>query len=157
MVHKGLYYETLQICNAWISQWASILFLASVFVTIKRKYTSLLRNLSIFCNVYCTGARLRKLHRNIQRLYLRLSCKLTPYIFSTISYGIWNQDNLVKTLMLPLVAPIIHQIKSKCTKLTPVDHRHLSNIDCLMACTACLVCFISTVNGRSKKKRKEAY
>jgi hypothetical protein len=37
------------------------------------------------------------------------------------------------------------------------DHRHLSNIDCLTARTACLVCFISTVNGCSKKKRKEAY
>ena len=34
-------------------------------------------------------------------------------------------------------------------------HRHLSNIDCLMARTACLVCFISTVNGRSKKKKKK--
>ena len=33
----------------------------------------------------------------------------------------------------------------------PFYNRHLSNIDCLMACTACLVCFISTVNGRSKK------
>ncbi len=33
-------------------------------------------------------------------------------------------------------------------------HRHLSNIDCLMAHTACLVCFISTVNGHSKKKKK---
>ncbi len=31
-------------------------------------------------------------------------------------------------------------------------HRHLSNINCLIAHTACLVCFISTVNGRSKKK-----
>ena len=31
------------------------------------------------------------------------------------------------------------------------EQRHLSNIDCLMAHTACLVCFISTVNGRSKK------
>ncbi len=31
-------------------------------------------------------------------------------------------------------------------------HRHLSNIDCLMACTACLVCFIRTGNGRSKKR-----
>jgi hypothetical protein len=42
----------------------------------------------------------------------------------------------------------------KCT-----DHRHLRNIDCLMACTACLVCFSSSVNGRSKRKRKrkEAY
>ena len=35
-------------------------------------------------------------------------------------------------------------------------HRHLSNRDCLLMHTACLVCFISTVNGRSKK-RKEAY
>jgi hypothetical protein len=33
-------------------------------------------------------------------------------------------------------------------------HRHLSNIDCLMAHTACLVCFISTINGRSKKKKR---
>ncbi len=34
------------------------------------------------------------------------------------------------------------------------NHRHLSNIDRLMARTACLVCFISTVNDHSKKKRK---
>ncbi len=40
---------------------------------------------------------------------------------------------------------------SKFDKLSP-DHRHLSNIYCLTAHTACLVCFISTVNGRSKKK-----
>ncbi len=33
------------------------------------------------------------------------------------------------------------------------SHRHLSNIDCLMACTACLVCFISTVDGCIKKKK----
>jgi hypothetical protein len=32
-------------------------------------------------------------------------------------------------------------------------HRHLSNIDCLKARTACLVCFISTVNGHCKKKK----
>jgi hypothetical protein len=32
-------------------------------------------------------------------------------------------------------------------------HRHLSNIDCLTAHTACLVCIISTVNGCSKKKK----
>ncbi len=31
------------------------------------------------------------------------------------------------------------------------NHRHLSNKDCLISCTACLVCFISTVNGCSKK------
>jgi hypothetical protein len=30
-------------------------------------------------------------------------------------------------------------------------HRHLSNMDCLTAHTACLVYFISTVNSCSKK------
>jgi hypothetical protein len=33
-----------------------------------------------------------------------------------------------------------------------VDHRHIRNIDCLMARPTCLVCFISTVKGRIKKK-----
>ncbi len=36
-----------------------------------------------------------------------------------------------------------------------MTHRHLSNIDCLTARTACLVCFIGTVNGRSEKKEKK--
>ncbi len=48
----------------------------------------------------------------------------------------------------------------KISKIMNVDkiglvshsHRHLSNIDCLTAHPACLVCFISTVNGHSKKK-----
>ncbi len=34
-----------------------------------------------------------------------------------------------------------------------LPHRHLRNIDCLTAHTACLVCFITTVNGCSKRKR----
>ncbi len=34
-------------------------------------------------------------------------------------------------------------------------HRHLSNIDCLLARTACLVCFICAVNGHTKKKKKK--
>jgi len=39
------------------------------------------------------------------------------------------------------------------SKLYPSHkHRHLSNIDCLMAHSTCLVCFISTVNFRCKKK-----
>jgi hypothetical protein len=37
------------------------------------------------------------------------------------------------------------------------NHRHLSNTDCLMAHTTCLVCFTSTVNSRSEDKIKEAY
>ncbi len=32
------------------------------------------------------------------------------------------------------------------------NHKHLSNIDCLIGRTACLVCFISTANGHSKKE-----
>jgi hypothetical protein len=35
-------------------------------------------------------------------------------------------------------------------------HRDLRIIDCLTARTACLVCFISTVNGRSKKRKKRS-
>ncbi len=41
------------------------------------------------------------------------------------------------------------------TKETLAATQTSKNIDCLMACTACLVCFISSVNGRSNKKRKE--
>jgi len=33
------------------------------------------------------------------------------------------------------------------------SHRNLSNTDCLMVRIAWLVCFISTVNGRSEKKK----
>ncbi len=36
------------------------------------------------------------------------------------------------------------------------SHRHLSNKDCLMAHPTCLVCFISTVNGRFKKRKKRS-
>ncbi len=36
-----------------------------------------------------------------------------------------------------------------------MDHRHLRNIDSLMARSACLVCFISTANGHSKKKTEK--
>jgi hypothetical protein len=35
-------------------------------------------------------------------------------------------------------------------------HRHIRIIDCLTAHTACLVCFISTVNGHNKKEEKKA-
>ncbi len=34
---------------------------------------------------------------------------------------------------------------------------NVSQLDCLTAHTTCLVCFSSSVNGRSKRKRKEAY
>jgi hypothetical protein len=37
------------------------------------------------------------------------------------------------------------------------NHRHLSDIDCLTAHTACLVCFISTLNGCSKKIKRSLW
>jgi hypothetical protein len=43
----------------------------------------------------------------------------------------------------------------KFTKTVTKTHRHLGKIDCLMACTACLLCCISTLNGHSKKKREK--
>jgi hypothetical protein len=45
---------------------------------------------------------------------------------------------------------------STVNTMSSVDHRHLSNIDCLMAHNTCLVCSISTVNSRSKKEALEA-
>jgi hypothetical protein len=49
----------------------------------------------------------------------------------------------------------VYKFKNTCftTLHETSTHRHLSNIDCLTAHTACLVCFISTVNGCSKKKK----
>jgi hypothetical protein len=35
------------------------------------------------------------------------------------------------------------------------EHRHLSNKDCLKACTTCLVGFIITVNDHHKEKKKK--
>jgi hypothetical protein len=51
------------------------------------------------------------------------------------------------------------KLKTWPEQLLGYFHGHLSNIDCLTARTACLVCFSSSVNGRSKRKRKrkEAY
>jgi hypothetical protein len=41
-------------------------------------------------------------------------------------------------------------------QLIVTNYRHITNIDCLTAHTACLVCFNSAVNGHSKKKIKKA-
>jgi len=41
------------------------------------------------------------------------------------------------------------------TETLKVSHRHINNIDCLRVSSACLVCFLSTVNGRIKKERKK--
>ncbi len=44
----------------------------------------------------------------------------------------------------------LHLQQQNIEALLPIEH--LSHIDCLIAHTTCLVCFISTVNGRSKKR-----
>jgi hypothetical protein len=58
--------------------------------------------------------------------------------------------------LLQLVRLFVAVVKLKINKVSSI-HRHLSNIDCLSVNTSCLVCFICTINGRSKNKRKEAY
>jgi hypothetical protein len=55
-------------------------------------------------------------------------------------------------LLLPLTLFLTWGLS--CKTFYGRNHRHLSNIDCLMARTTFLVCFISTVNCRSKQKRK---
>ncbi len=45
--------------------------------------------------------------------------------------------------------------RRKRNRQVTFSHRHLSNIDCLMAHTACHVCIFSTVNGHSKKRKKK--
>jgi hypothetical protein len=57
------------------------------------------------------------------------------------------------SVIIPLVKPV-NTLINLWPNIYDVKffHRHLSKIDFLMACTACLVCFISTVNGHSKKR-----
>jgi hypothetical protein len=56
-------------------------------------------------------------------------------------------------LMIPTIASL--SALSWKTSHWP-SHRHLRNIDCLMVRTACLVCFINTVNSHSKKRKKRS-
>ncbi len=65
------------------------------------------------------------------------------------TYGCYFLQNLVIIFLLRNHKSIFLMI---ITINQCFDHRHLRNIDCLMAHTACLVCFISTVNGCSKKE-----
>jgi hypothetical protein len=53
-----------------------------------------------------------------------------------------------------IIFAVITEITMSCNLGRWYGHRHLSNIDCIMVHTACLVCFIGTVKGCSKKKGK---
>ncbi len=58
---------------------------------------------------------------------------------------------------LPIETNFSSPLSPSGARFEPLNHRHLRNIDSLTARTACLVWFSSTVNGRSKRKRKEGY
>jgi hypothetical protein len=82
--------------------------------------------------------------------------------------GLPNESNILQDICsLDLFLSIQHIlrmfIKSSSLQKVPRNlcqnsfkrstHRHLSNIDCLVAHTACPACFISTVKGCNKKRR----
>ncbi len=60
---------------------------------------------------------------------------------STPRYGRWQHLTLIQSYI------VLKQMS------TPQTSKY---IDCLTACTSCLVCFISAVDGCSKKKEKKA-
>ncbi len=64
-------------------------------------------------------------------------------------------NRLLKDLKLLQAMKTVSQLMRIPFKAGTADnppHRHLRNIDCLMARTACLVCFMSTVNSHIKKR-----
>jgi hypothetical protein len=60
-----------------------------------------------------------------------------------------NKTVQIRHLCIKITISTFH----RCLIFMGIDHRHLRNIYYLVAQTACLVCFISTVNGWSKGKR----
>ncbi len=49
---------------------------------------------------------------------------------------------------------LVQNIYNLLLKIILYNHRHLSNIDWFIMCTACLVCLISTVNGHNKNQKR---
>jgi hypothetical protein len=77
----------------------------------------------------------------------------------SIKYGNFNKNlSIVFLKCLTIMNLTSHNLtnsvlteKGSKYLIIKFNHRQLSNIDCLMARTACLVCFIRTVNDCSKK------
>ncbi len=73
----------------------------------------------------------------------------------------WPAWKCLPPLKVPLMT--LHQQQNgrwqeaKKDTFVSICHRHLSNIDCLIAHITCLVCFIRSVNGHSKKKKKKGW
>jgi hypothetical protein len=77
------------------------------------------------------------------------SCTVKPYLhYQSLTQKFWHkgrwQDRVTVSALLALVT-------LGDTAHVGYLHRHLRIIDCLMACTACLVCFISTAKKEEKK------
>ncbi len=85
----------------------------------------------------------------ISKKSILLKIKITPRTVSACSRPVTKQGRWAMSMS---TLPKQGRGFGQCAHF---NHRHLSNIDCLMARTVCLVCFISTVNGRSKKKKEE--
>jgi len=95
----------------------------------------------------------RKMSKLVQLLksHILYFMGLTPYLFPTsFSFFTFFGTDVVKTFT-PFFLCLYGAFSQHLSRLDS-NHRHLSDIDCSMACTACLVCFISTVNGCSKKR-----
>ncbi len=74
------------------------------------------------------------------------------YFLNFVYFLVWCPSSAVN---LPLACPLVDIIFVYIRTHNSINtaHRHPSNIDCLMAYTVCLVCFISTVNDCSKKRK----
>jgi hypothetical protein len=95
----------------------------------------------------------------VRREYFSIIFNAKKCTLYSIKYGNFNKNlSIVFLKCLTIMNLTTHNLmNSFLTEKGPnyqkikFNHRHLSNIDCLMAHTACLVCFISTVNDRIKK------
>jgi hypothetical protein len=77
---------------------------------------------------------------------------LLPSISSNLACKHWTRVKVTSSLRYGKIYHYKFYIAQASVSIAQTS----KNIDCLTARTACLVCFISTVNGRSKK-RKEAF
>jgi hypothetical protein len=94
---------------------------------------------------YKKAAILNKPVQGDQSYYSKLVSTRRPVVLIlSLQLGLLDKSILQAFLEWPFLSPVV-----------TCHHRHLSNIDCLTMRTACLVCFISTINGLSKNKRKK--
>jgi hypothetical protein len=71
----------------------------------------------------------------------------------TSGMGTSGMHSIHNANVISFEAQAVEEPPLKIVNKLNTNHRHVSNIDCLMVHTACLVCFISTVNGCSKKAK----